>query len=1106
MKKISTKNNHFYQKKHLGKLCLALLLILNLAHLNAQVSGRAGLVERFDFAKTKDNTLAQLDEAAAQLAYSLDSAFQIRDFKVFDFGLYSLSLSTSGELSFDQSVALMHNRIETGGVIAFRNPNVPQLRSAGPPAAYVLITHQFQGGGNVRFNMIVNIPGMSSTGADVSGVMQAMELAGQRAMDQAYAQNPFEDAIGFAKAAGLKAIKEFIAGKADPFATASKGLELPAAMNFVALSGKIIQLPAGAELNAYCVASILSEGVLIGFRIEGKEYVAGGNEFAMSQSNFQGYRTRDEPIEYYRNMVSLSTGVIDISFPHVEKLSNGNSKITVYTNKVSIGSDRIEPLNGTFSGGRLPGLTYTISQIALQKEFVYECGKYSALLQMRSRLNSDGEIQVMIKEGNSLNAVDSEGNPSIPFKLGDATNAKALLIFTKGLDAQGKLTITNAEVVLQRQNIKPKRTDYISQIGDKDPLIQTQNEINTAINTVFAKAAGSGIHQGWNEPAIGTIGRFHCETMTLPAIATVIVDVGVSIYESAAMPEPIWNEPVGETAEKGSYPIHGPPIVCGVADGVIEEVTEIPQLVKLGVELASSREAVISLVASIADITPSKIVELAQNAIKKKWESYTSEINASWYHTAGKDGVAVASALIGVGGIKGLVKSFKEGIQKTGETLARWSDNLLSLLYNKLTDKNLFGRLKDALKNADFKDFVTKYPDAVLSWEFIAKFGGDVKLLTKDLVEKLYLFVTGSGKSLDELADEFNNLPPTEKQAWLEFLEYRSVNGKVSKAGNKGGIFKNINTSADVPVRYLNDSRFTELSFDPAKGKTDGGSLKEAMACLELERQGLVKPKIHRDLSGAVEIFDGDGIGWDVKTGAGSFFNANDLGSSIQKELNKPEIANSISGILQKRRVVLDCTYLDDIQLNEIRNWLLTNLNVDELSRIVEINVVITMKKTIDFPNLKNLIDSHQLHLSSSPNGQFLHLENAEIVNVIISNADISGSAMVNTEFQDCIFSKVDFYRSIFQNVVFNSCIFKNSIIGGEEMYSFQFNNCCFYNTKFIKLDVDTFQNCVFISCEAINSWGSSFSNIFKNVFVNTEFENLFYKNDLQSDNFFAQF
>jgi hypothetical protein len=164
------------------------------------------------------------------------------------------------------------------------------------------------------------------------------------------------------------------------------------------------------------------------------------------------------------------------------------------------------------------------------------------------------------------------------------------------------------------------------------------------------------------------------------------------------------------------------------------------------------------------------------------------------------------------------------------------------------------------------------------------------------------------------------------------------------------------------------------------------------------------------------------------------------------------------------------------------------------------------MKKTIDFPNLKKLIDLHQLHLSSSPNGQFLHLENAEIVNVIISDADISGSAMVNTEFEDCIFSSVDLYRSIFQNVIFNSCIFKNSIIGGEEMYSFQFNNCFFISTKFIKLDIDTFKSNVFFSCESINSWGSGTSKIQNNLFINDSFEDFFYKNNLDDENFFIKY
>jgi hypothetical protein len=165
------------------------------------------------------------------------------------------------------------------------------------------------------------------------------------------------------------------------------------------------------------------------------------------------------------------------------------------------------------------------------------------------------------------------------------------------------------------------------------------------------------------------------------------------------------------------------------------------------------------------------------------------------------------------------------------------------------------------------------------------------------------------------------------------------VNGRVAKAGNKGNIFKSFRSAADVPSRYRNDPRFSQLSYDPAKAKVDEGSLKEAMACLEVERQGFVKPKIQRDQTGAVEIFDGDGVGWDVKTGAGPFFNSNSLGNSIKGELNKPDVPNSITGVPQKRRIILDCTYLDDNQLDELRAWLSNNLSAEERSRMIEINV-----------------------------------------------------------------------------------------------------------------------------------------------------------------------
>lgn len=660
----------------------------------------------------------------------------------------------SGELSFDQAVSNMYKRIETGGVIAFRNPTMPILRSAAPPAAYVLITHQFQGGGNVRFSMIVKIPGMSQTGADVSGVEKLMALAGQSAMEAAYQKNSYEDNVAAAKAEGLRAIKRFISGKGAPVETAGGGFILGQPMNFVALSGKIIQLPKGAIVHSYCVAPELNNGYLIGFTIGQDEWVVGGNEFSMNRSS-SGYQLRGGKEVFYTNKVQLNPGKLPISFVHRVPTGPKEKIVQLFTEEKDISSDRIEPLNGTFSSStRLSDLGYDSSKQPVGETTVDKdvCGKHKDIVQMANRMG--GDIEIVIQKGKSDESLryllDSEGNESIPIKKDDPVKAKGRITY---VEESGKITGANAQ--LNRDKIRPGRNDY----KPNDPLKASENVINTAIKNAFQRANGSGIHEGWNEAAIGTKGRFHCETMPVTGIAVVIIEVGISIYESSALPEQVWNEPPGTTAEKGSYPIHGPPVVCGVADGVIEEVTEIPQLVKMGVELASSPEAVKGLVASIADITPAKIVELAEGEIKKKWDNYTGPPQVM-FHTGGKDAVAVATVLLAVGTIVEVASEFKDAIQETGEAISRGLDNLLSALHSKLDSKELFPRLQDALNDPALRELFTSNPDLVKIWELAIKSGFQESWVQDpDFIRKLrnvwdYNFVNGSNEKLPNIVLE----------------------------------------------------------------------------------------------------------------------------------------------------------------------------------------------------------------------------------------------------------------------------------------------------------------------------------------------------------------
>lgn len=84
---------------------------------------------------------------------------------------------------------------------------------------------------------------------------------------------------------------------------------------------------------------------------------------------------------------------------------------------------------------------------------------------------------------------------------------------------------------------------------------------------------------------------------------------------------------------------------------------------------------------------------------------------------------------------------------------------------------------------------------------------------------------------------------------------------------------------------------------------------------------------------------------------AGEYFNVNSIGNAIKKELTisktidglthpPGQFIDPVSGVAMYKKVLLDCTYINESQLISLRNWLIqSGLSQQELSRIIEINV-----------------------------------------------------------------------------------------------------------------------------------------------------------------------
>lgn len=218
--------------------------------------------------------------------------------------------------------------------------------------------------------------------------------------------------------------------------------------------------------------------------------------------------------------------------------------------------------------------------------------------------------------------------------------------------------------------------------------------------------------------------------------------------------------------------------------------------------------------------------------------------------------------------------------------------------------------------------------DKVRAWE--AVFPDELLRRDPSILRKVTSYESNFDRSFDDIAAEFNSLPAGERGFWIDHLEFRTSGSRVNKAGNQHSSFTAINSDDAVPQRYTSDSRYADLSFDPAHQGPTSGSRKEAMTGLEAERQQLIPGPITRDATGGAEFADNSGTYWDVKTAPGPFFDQqlSNLTTSIRDEIQ-----------LTSHKVLLDVSYINDNELATLRSWLNSNLSTSELERIVEVNV-----------------------------------------------------------------------------------------------------------------------------------------------------------------------
>lgn len=107
-----------------------------------------------------------------------------------------------------------------------------------------------------------------------------------------------------------------------------------------------------------------------------------------------------------------------------------------------------------------------------------------------------------------------------------------------------------------------------------------------------------------------------------------------------------------------------------VSDGVINKVSDYPQLVKLGYDVATKPEVRRGIWTAVKNISPSSVLSMAESSVKDKIAKYNfSDKPYLGYYEIGKDGVTVVTTIMGAGFISNASDGLENGVKNTGEKI-----------------------------------------------------------------------------------------------------------------------------------------------------------------------------------------------------------------------------------------------------------------------------------------------------------------------------------------------------------------------------------------------------------------------------------------------------
>jgi hypothetical protein len=226
-------------------------------------------------------------------------------------------------------------------------------------------------------------------------------------------------------------------------------------------------------------------------------------------------------------------------------------------------------------------------------------------------------------------------------------------------------------------------------------------------------------------------GEFMVKEMNGKQWLETLGDLGTNVWENAALPESYWNKDKGY----GKSNIHIPPTFAGVGDGVIGEVSDYPQLIKLGYDVSTNSETREGIWKSVKNVNFGSVRAMASDAIKDEIDGWNFT-DKPWegYHKLGQRGVQVASFALGGFIKKGAKGALEEGVNDTGKKFFKKIDSELDKLWQ--LSKQKLGRAHSSKILGENLEAVGKIRPANSAAHHIVAGGSEKAKETRKLLEE----------------------------------------------------------------------------------------------------------------------------------------------------------------------------------------------------------------------------------------------------------------------------------------------------------------------------------------------------------------------------------